>query len=162
MIDSCNYSGREVILMSESTIYRDRKCLLCDPPLAKLMYVIKVTASGKYHFNLLAGNGEPILSSQMYAARKGAVKGIRSVMKNAPEAPVVDLTAKNVVPAKNPKFEIYEGKDGKCYFRLIAANAKAIGRSEGYNTMAACKNGIKSVKKNAESEIEKTAKKPAK
>ena len=125
-------------------------------------YVIKVAASGKYHFNLLAGNGEPILSSQMYAARKGAVKGIRSVMKNAPEAPVVDLTAKNVVPAKNPKFEIYEGKDGKCYFRLIAANAKAIGRSEGYNTMAACKNGIKSVKKNAESEIEKAAKQPAK
>ena len=89
-------------------------------------YVIKVTASGKYHFNLLAGNGEPILSSQMYAARKGAVKGIRSVMKNAPEAPVVDLTAKNVVPAKNPKFEIYEGKDGKCYFRLIAANTFGI------------------------------------
>ena len=31
-------------------------------------YVIKVTASGEYHFYLLAGYGEPILSSQMYAA----------------------------------------------------------------------------------------------
>ena len=122
-------------------------------------YVIKVSKNGKYHFNLLAGNGEPILSSQMYVARKGAVKGIRSVMKNAPEAPVVDLTAKEVVEAKNPKFEIYEGKDGKRYFRLIAANAKPIGRSEGYNSLAACKNGINSVKKNAEAEIEKAAKK---
>ena len=121
-------------------------------------YVITVSQKGKYHFNLVAGNGEPILSSQMYAARKGAVKGIKSVIKNAPEAPVVDLTAKNVVEAKNPKFEVFEGKDGKSYFRLIAANAKVIGVSEGYNTIAACKNGIKSVKKNAESEIEKTAK----
>ena len=121
-------------------------------------YVITISPKGKYHFNLLAGNGEPILSSQMYAARKGAVKGIRSVAKNAPEAPVVDLTAKNVVEAKNPKFEIFEGKDGKSYFRLIAANAKTIGVSEGYNTMVACKNGIKSVKKNAVAEIEKTAK----
>ena len=121
-------------------------------------YVITVSQKGKYHFNLVAGNGEPIPSSQMYAARKGAVKGIKSVTKNAPEAPVVDLTAKNVVEAKNPKFEIFEGKDGKSYFRLIAANAKVIGVSEGYNTIAACKNGIKSVKKNAESEIEKTAK----
>jgi len=123
-------------------------------------YVITLSPSGKYHFNLVASNGEPILHSQMYAARKGAIKGIRSVMKNAPEAPVVDLTAKKVVEAKNPKFEIYQGKDEKYYFRLIAANAKSIGRSEGYNSLTSCKNGIKSVKKNAEAEIEKKA--PAK
>ena len=121
-------------------------------------YVITISPKGKYHFNLVASNGEPILSSQMYAARKGAVKGIKSVAKNAPEAPVVDLTAKKVEEAKNPKFEIFEGKDGKSYFRLIAANVKTIGVSEGYNSMAACKNGIKSVKKNAAAEIEKTAK----
>ncbi len=118
-------------------------------------YVITTAKNGKYYFNLLAGNNEPILHSQMYAARKGAIKGIRSVAANAPEAPVVDLTAKEVVPAKNPKFEIYEGKDGKVYFRLIAANAKSIGRSEGYSSLVSCKNGIKSVKKNACSEIEK-------
>ena len=125
-------------------------------------YVITVTPKGKYHFNLVANNGEKILSSQLYAARKGALKGIRSVAKNAPAAPVVDLTAKKVVEAGNPKFEIFAGKDGKSYFRLIAANAKAIGVSEGYNTMAACKNGIKSVKKAAAAEIEKPAKAAAK
>ena len=117
-------------------------------------YVITVSPKGKYHFNLVASNGEPILSSQMYAAKKGAVKGIKSVAKNAPEAAVVDLTAKEVVPAKNPKFEIFEGKDGKSYFRLIAANAKTIGVSEGYNSLSACKNGIASVRKNAVAEIE--------
>ena len=117
-------------------------------------YVIKVAKNGKYHFNLLASNGEPILTSQLYAAKKGAVKGINSIAANAPIANVVDLTAKEVVPAKNPKFEIYEGKDGKVYFRLIAANAKSIGRSEGYSSLSACKNGIESVRKNADSKIE--------
>ena len=124
-------------------------------------YVITVSPKGKYHFNLVANNGETILTSQMYAARKGALKGIRSVAKNAPIAPVVDTTAKKVVEAGNPKFEIFAGKDGKSYFKLIAANAKAIGHSEGYNTMAACKAGLKSVQKNAGAAIEKPARKPA-
>ena len=118
-------------------------------------YVITISPKGKYHFNLLAGNGEPILSSQMYAARKGAVKGIRSVAKNAPEAPVVDLTAKNVVEAKNPKFEIYKDKAGEFRFRLKASNGEIIATSEGYKSKAGCKNGIASVKKNAESEVVK-------
>lgn len=122
-------------------------------------YVITVSPKGKYHFNLLAGNSEPILSSQMYASDRGALKGIKSVKVNAPVANVVDLTAKKVVPAANPKFEIFEGKDKKFYFRLIAKNAKAIGSSEGYNNLAACKNGIKSVVKNAESAVEKATKK---
>ena len=125
-------------------------------------YVITTTPKGKYHFNLVASNSEVILTSQLYASRRGALKGIASVTKNAPIAPVVDTTAKKVVEAGNPKFEIFAGKDGKCYFRLIAANAKAIGHSEGYNTLAACKNGIKSVQKNAASPVEKPEKKTAK
>lgn len=120
-------------------------------------YVITKSPKGKYQFNLVASNAEPILSSQMYMSRKGALKGIRSTMKNAPIAGVVDLTAKKVTEAENPKFEIFQGKDKKYYFRLIARNAKAIGVSEGYNSLAACKNGVKSVVKNAKSEIEKPA-----
>ena len=114
-------------------------------------YVIKVANNGKYHFNLVAGNGEPILSSQMYAARKGAVKGIRSVMKNAPEAPVVDLTAKEPVEAKNPKFEIYADKAGEFRFRLKAKNGQIIAVGEGYKQMKSCQNGIASIRKNADS-----------
>ena len=124
-----------------------------------LSVIITVSPKGKYHFNLVAGNGEIILSSQMYAAQRGAMKGIKSVTVNAPIAEVCDTTATKVVPTPNPKFEIFEGKDKKFYFRLIARNAKAIGSSEGYNDMAACKNGIKSVKKNAGSPVEKASKK---
>ena len=122
-------------------------------------YVITLSPKGKYHFNLVAGNGEIILSSQMYASQRGALKGIKSVTVNAPAAEVADLTAKKPVKASNPKFEIFEGKDKKFYFRLIARNAKAIGSSEGYNDMTACKNGIKSVKKNATGTVEKYSKK---
>ena len=116
-------------------------------------YSLTKNKKGQFHFNLLAGNAEPILSSQTYATKKSALNGIASVTKNAPEAPVVDLTAKNPAEEKNPKFEIFGGKDGKFYFRLRAANGQNIGSSEGYNSLASCKNGIKSVKKNAESPV---------
>ena len=122
-------------------------------------YIIKKSDSGKYHFNLHAKNKEIILTSQMYMARKGAMKGIRSVMKNAPIAPIEDTTLKEVVPEKNPKFQIFTGKDDKFYFRLIAANGQPIGRSEGYNDKSGCKNGIKSVVNNAESEVVKATEK---
>ena len=124
-------------------------------------YVISRTTNEKYRFDLLAGNNEIILSSQVYQARKGALKGIRSVVKNAPIAPVADLTDKKAKPVGNPKFEIKKAKNGEVYFELIAANGQPIGISETYTTMVACKNGIKSVKKNAKSAIDKpAAKKP--
>ena len=123
-------------------------------------YVItKSEKNGKYHFNLVSK--EPILTSQQYMARKGALKGIRSVTKNAPIAPVEDQTVKGFKKEGNPKFEIYQGKDKKFYFRLVAANGQPVGRSEGYNSKPAAKNGIKAVKANAKSAIDKPAKKVA-
>ena len=116
-------------------------------------YTITVSPKGKYHFNLAAGNGEIILTSQMYAAKNGAVKGIESVAANAPEAPVVDTTSDKAQPSGNPKFEIYLDKANEYRFRLIAKNGKPIGASEGYADIKGCKAGITSVKKNAGSKI---------
>lgn len=124
-------------------------------------YVITRNEKGKYRFDLLAGNNEIVLSSQVYQARKGALKGIRSVVKNAPKAPVFDSTDKKAKPVGNPKFEIKKAKNGEVYFELIAANGQPIGISETYKTMVACKNGIKSVKSNSKSAIDKPAKKAA-
>ena len=53
----------------------------------------KVAANGKPFFNLKATNGQIIGSSQMYVNEKNMLNGLASVMKNAPEAPVVDMTA---------------------------------------------------------------------
>jgi uncharacterized protein YegP (UPF0339 family) len=49
----------------------------------------------------------------------------------------------------NPKFQMYVGKDGQFYFRVIAKNGQNVLSSEGYSSKAACKGGIESVKKNA-------------
>jgi hypothetical protein len=40
----------------------------------------------------MAGNGQIIGSSQMYANEVNMKNGIASVQKNAPEAPIVDMT----------------------------------------------------------------------
>ena len=53
----------------------------------------KVASNGKPFFNLKAANGQIIGSSQMYANEKNMLNGVASVVKNAPDAPVVDLTA---------------------------------------------------------------------
>ena len=48
---------------------------------------------------------------------------------------------------KNPKFELYTGKNGQYYFRLKARNGQVILVSEGYSSKSGCENGINSVKK---------------
>ena len=49
----------------------------------------KLTAkNGKFYFNLKAGNGQVIGTSQMYEAESGRDNGIASVKSNAPGAAV--------------------------------------------------------------------------
>ncbi len=55
-------------------------------------FVLKKGDSGKYHFNLVAGNGQVIATSQTYERKRSALAGIESVRKNAPGAPVEDET----------------------------------------------------------------------
>ena len=121
-------------------------------------FVIKETATG-IKFNLKAGNGEIIATSEIYKSADACMNGIKSVIKNAAVAAVEDQTVEGYKPAKNPKFEIYADKKGEFRFRLKAANGQVIAASEGYKAMKNCKNGIESVRKNAaEGKIEKEAK----
>ena len=114
-------------------------------------YVIKETKTG-FTFRLKAGNGEIIGTSEVYKALASCKNGIASVAKNAPIAAVEDQTKEGFEKAKNPKFEIYTDKAGETRFRLKAANGETILASEGYSSMSGCKNGIESVRKNADSE----------
>ncbi len=52
-------------------------------------FVIRETAAG-FHFVLKAGNGEIIATSETYTTKDSCKKGIESVKKNAPDAPVVE------------------------------------------------------------------------
>ena len=118
-------------------------------------FVIKETATG-VKFNLKAGNGEIIATSEVYTTEAACRNGVNSVIKNAPVANVEDQTVEGFEVAKNPKFEIYTDKKGEFRFRLKATNGQIIAVSKGYKAMASCKNGIESVRKNAaEGKIEK-------
>ena len=97
-------------------------------------FEIKKSANGKFHFNLKAGNGQIILSSELYETKSACENGIESIKKNAGE---------------EKRFEKRENAKGEPYFIIKAGNGQEIGRSEYYSSDAACQNGIDSVMKNA-------------
>jgi uncharacterized protein YegP (UPF0339 family) len=55
-------------------------------------FVLKKGTTGKFHFNLVAGNGQVIATSEAYESRESALKGIESVKANAPAAELDDQT----------------------------------------------------------------------
>lgn len=102
-------------------------------------FVIEKGKSGAWRFNLRAGNGEVILTSEGYTTMAACRKGIASVRANA---------------AADGRYDRREARDGSAYFTLKAANGRVIGRSETYSSAAARERGIASVKRNApEAEI---------
>ena len=111
-------------------------------------FVMKAVATG-YKFDLKAGNGEVIATSEVYTTEAACKNGIESVAKNAPVAGVEDQTVEGFEAVKHPKFEMYTDKAGEFRFRLKATNGQIIATSEGYTSKAGCENGIASVKKNA-------------
>ena len=110
-------------------------------------FVVKQTNTG-IKFDLKAGNGEVIATSEVYASEAACMNGIQSV-KNCCVGDVEDQTVEEVVSVKHPKFEMYLDKAGEYRFRLKARNGEIIAVSEGYKAKAGCLNGIESVKKNA-------------
>jgi uncharacterized protein YegP (UPF0339 family) len=97
-------------------------------------FELKAGANGKFHFNLKAGNGQIILSSESYDSKAAAENGIESVKKNA---------------ANDGSYERKVSSKGEPYFALKAGNGQQIGRSEMYSSETAMENGIESVKSNA-------------
>ena len=111
-------------------------------------FVIRKTNTG-IKFDLKAGNGEVIATSEVYASEAACKNGVESVKKNAPVAAVENQTVEGYAAEKHPKFEVYTDKAGEFRFRLKAPNGQVIAVSEGYKAIASCLNGIESVKKNA-------------
>jgi len=111
-------------------------------------FVIRTVPSG-VKFDLKAGNGQVIATSEVYTTRAACENGIESVRKNAPIANIEDQTVEGFETKTNPKFEMYQDKAGEFRFRLKARNGEIIAVSEGYKAKASCENGIESVQKNA-------------
>ena len=111
-------------------------------------FVIRRTNTG-IKFDLKAGNGEVIATSEVYKSLNSCRNGAASVKKNAPIANLEDQTAEEYAKEKCPKFEMYIDKAGEYRFRLKATNGQTIATTEGYSAKAGCLNGIDSVKRNA-------------
>jgi uncharacterized protein len=97
-------------------------------------FELKKSKNDKFYFNLLAGNGQIIMVSEMYESKASAQNGIASVQKNAGTA---------------TRFESKVGKDGSPYFVLKAGNHQVIAQSQMYASEKARDNGIDSCKTNA-------------
>ena len=111
-------------------------------------FAVKAGKTG-IKFDLKAGNGDIIASSEVYSSTAACRKGIESVRRNAVEANLEDQTEEGFAKAKHPKFELYADKAGGFRFRLKAKNGEVIAVSEGYKSKSSCLNGIESVRKNA-------------
>ena len=111
-------------------------------------FVVNKTNTG-YNFLLIATNGQPVGHSQVYASLKSAQAGVEAVRKASAANVIEDTTKEGYEEQTNPKFVIYVDKAGEFRFSLQARNGEKILASEGYTTLAACKNGCASVVKNA-------------
>ena len=97
-------------------------------------FELKKNDSGRFMFNLKAGNGRVILTSQLYRTKAAALAGIESIKQHA---------------ASDANFERKASTQGEPYFVLKAANTQVIGSSEMYTSTSARENGIASVKTHA-------------
>lgn len=97
-------------------------------------FIITKRKDGEYQFNLKAGNGEIILTSEGYVAKSGCKNGIESVKVNS---------------KIDSRFERRTSINNKDYFVLKAGNGEIIGKSQLYSTKQGMENGIQSVKENA-------------
>ncbi|HHJ4328590.1 TPA: YegP family protein [Klebsiella pneumoniae] len=96
---------------------------------------LKTAANGQFHFNLHAGNGKIILTSELYKARQSALDGIDSVRRNA---------------VREGAFEVKPAAGGsKYHFVLKATNGQLVGQSQMYTSEAGARAGCDSVRRNA-------------
>lgn len=91
-------------------------------------------SNGNYYFNLKAGNGEKVLSSEGYISKSSCENGISSVKENSPY---------------DSRYEKKTSTNGKYYFTLKANNGQVIGTSEMYDYSSSRDNGIEVVKREA-------------
>ncbi|WP_336818861.1 YegP family protein [Cedecea sp. MMO-103] len=103
-------------------------------------FELSKSSDGQFKFVLKAGNGEVVLTSELYKTRASADNGIASVRTNSP---LEDRYDKKVA------------SNGKFYFNLKAGNHQVIGTSQMYATEQSRDKGIASVKNNGGTETVK-------
>src|SRR3546814_11788045 len=80
-------------------------------------FEISKRANGEFQFDLKAGNGQVILSSEGYSAKGSCINGIESVRKHSQD---------------DARFERKTASNGKFFFNLTATNGQTVGSSPMY------------------------------
>ncbi|HJQ64971.1 MAG TPA: YegP family protein [Gemmatimonadales bacterium] len=97
-------------------------------------FELKPAVGGQFMFNLKAGNGKVILTSELYKAKQSAKKGITSVKNNSPN---------------DGRYDRQTASNGEKYFELKAGSGESVGISELYTGPSGMEKGIAAVKKAA-------------
>lgn len=100
-------------------------------------FELNKSSENQFRFVLKAGNGEIILTSELYTSKAASEKGIASVQSNSPQ---------------DERYEKKTASNGKFYFNLKAGNHQIIGSSQMYATAQSREVGIASVKTNGASQ----------
>ncbi|WP_159514541.1 MULTISPECIES: YegP family protein [Enterobacter] len=96
-------------------------------------FELSKSSDGQFRFVLKAGNGEIVLTSELYTSKSAAENGIASVRTNSP---------------LDERYEKKTASNGKFHFNLKAGNHQVIGSSQLYATEQSRDKGIASVKTN--------------
>ena len=99
-------------------------------------FEVSKRSNGEFQFNLKAGNGQVILSSEGYSSKPNCLNGVESVRKNS---------------QAEARYERKTASNGKFFFNLTATNGQIIGNSQMYADQAGRDSGIASVTSNAPS-----------
>ena len=78
---------------------------------------VKLASTGEFYFNLIADDGDILLSSELYHAKNSAENGVASVKKNA-----ADLA----------RYERQTLDNGRFRFVIKATNGQVVGHSPMY------------------------------
>jgi uncharacterized protein len=92
-------------------------------------FELKKSENDQFMFNLKASNGQIILTSELYATKAAAEKGIESFQKNG---------------RNNANYERKMSLNGEAYFVLKAANKQILWKSEMYTFASGLEKGIAS------------------
>jgi len=99
-------------------------------------YTIAPSANNGFVIRLLAGNLETIGSSQVYASKQSAQRGVASAVKATTS--YLDRREANTTGAR---VEVAQGDTGKFRFAVFAKNGQHVLGSESYESEAAAYNG---------------------
>ncbi|MBN6045862.1 YegP family protein [Citrobacter sp. ku-bf4] len=99
-------------------------------------FELSKSTNDQFRFVLKAGNGEAILTSELYTTKAAAENGIASVQSNSP---------------LDERYDMKTASNGKFFFNLKAGNHQIIGTSQMYSSTQSRDVGIASVKTNGSS-----------